>query len=137
MGSTGITTTLSILLENATISPAVNQVEMNPSWHQEKLREFCMKKGIHVCAWSPLGAYKVFWGSNSLRWIHEQGTSVIVKSFKKERMKQNLEIFDWKLNQEELDKINKIPQCRLYKAEMFLSENGPYKSLEELWDGDP
>ncbi|RHN52374.1 putative methylecgonone reductase [Medicago truncatula] len=73
----------------------------------------------------------------ALRWIHEQGTSVIVKSFKKERMKQNLEIFDWKLNQEELDKINKIPQCRLYKAEMFLSENGPYKSLEELWDGDP
>jgi len=73
----------------------------------------------------------------ALRWIHEQGTSVIVKSFNKERMKQNLEIFDWKLNQEELDKINKIPQCRLYKAEMFLSENGPYKCLEELWDGDP
>lgn len=150
---------LSLLLENATISPAVNQIEMNPSWQQGKLREFCMKKGIHVCAWSPLGAYKVFWGSNAvmenpilqeiaqarkksvaqiaLRWIHEQGTSVIVKSFNKERMKQNLEIFDWKLNQEELDKINKIPQCRLYKAEMFLSENGPYKSLEELWDGDP
>lgn len=150
---------LSVLLENATIFPAVNQVEMNPSWQQGKLREFCMNKGIHVCAWSPLGAYKVFWGSNAvmenpilqeiaearrksvaqiaLRWIHEQGTSVIVKSFNKERMKQNLEIFDWKLNQEELDKINKIPQCRLYKAEMFLSENGPYKSLEDLWDGDP
>ncbi|KAI5445241.1 hypothetical protein KIW84_013476 [Lathyrus oleraceus] len=151
--------TLSLLLENATISPAVNQVEMNPSWQQGKLREFCMKKGIHVCAWSPLGAYKVFWGSNAvmenpilqkiaearnksvpqivLRWIHEQGTSVIVKSFNKERMKQNLEIFDWELNQEEVDKINKIPQCRLYKAEMFVSENGPYRSLEELWDGDP
>lgn len=39
------------------------QVEMNPSWQQGKLREFCMKKGIHVCAWSPLGAYNVFWGS--------------------------------------------------------------------------
>ncbi|CAJ2667260.1 unnamed protein product [Trifolium pratense] len=132
---------LSLLLENATVSPAVNQ------------------KGIHVCAWSPLGAYKVFWGSNAvmknpilqeiaaarkksvaqiaLRWIQEQGTSVIVKSFNKERMTQNLEIFDWKLNQEELDKINKIPQFRLYKGEMFVSKNGPYKSLEELWDGDP
>jgi diketogulonate reductase-like aldo/keto reductase len=73
----------------------------------------------------------------ALRWIHEQGTSVIVKSFNKERMKQNLEIFDWELNQEELDKINKIPQCRLYKAEMFVSKNGPYNSLEELWEGDP
>jgi diketogulonate reductase-like aldo/keto reductase len=39
---------------------------MNPSWHQRKLREFCMQKGIHVCAWSPLGAYKVFWGSNAV-----------------------------------------------------------------------
>ncbi|KAK2421757.1 methylecgonone reductase [Trifolium repens] len=150
---------LSVLLENATVSPAVNQVEMNPSWHQRKLREFCTRKGIHVCAWSPLGAYKVFWGSNAvmenpilqeiaearkksvaqiaLRWIHEQGTSVMVKSFNKERMKQNLELFDWELNQEELDKINKIPQCRLYKAEMFVSKNCPYKSLEELWEGDP
>jgi diketogulonate reductase-like aldo/keto reductase len=73
----------------------------------------------------------------ALRWIHEQGTSVIVKSFNKERMKQNLELFDWELNQEELDKINKIPQCRLYKAEMFVSKNCPYKSLEELWEGDP
>ncbi|XP_004513337.1 methylecgonone reductase-like [Cicer arietinum] len=149
---------LSLLLENATIYPAVNQVEMNPSWQQGKLREFCMQKGIHVSAWSPLGAYKVFWGSNAvmenpilqeiaearkksvaqitLRWIHEQGTSAIVKSFNKERMKQNLEIFDWELNKEELDKINKIPQCRLYKAEMFVSESGLYKSLDELWDGD-
>lgn len=36
---------------------------MNPSWHQGKLKEFCKQKGIHVSGWSPLGAYKVFWGS--------------------------------------------------------------------------
>lgn len=42
------------------------QVEMNPSWQQEKLREFCKQKGIHVSAWSPLGAYKVFWGSGAV-----------------------------------------------------------------------
>lgn len=36
---------------------------MNPSWQQGRLREFCKQKGIHVSAWSPLGAYKVFWGS--------------------------------------------------------------------------
>jgi len=73
----------------------------------------------------------------ALRWIYQQGSIPIVKSFNKERMKQNIEIFDWELNQEELDKINQIPQCRLLKAEMFVSDNGPYKSLEELWDGDP
>ncbi|GAU32281.1 hypothetical protein TSUD_62970 [Trifolium subterraneum] len=72
----------------------------------------------------------------ALRWIYEQGAIPVVKSFNKERMKQNIEIFDWELDQEESDKINQIPQCRLLKAEMFLSDNGPYKSLEELWDGD-
>ncbi|CAK8576685.1 unnamed protein product [Lathyrus sativus] len=149
---------LSILLENAKITPAVNQVEMNPSWNQGKLREFCKQKGIHVGAWSPLGAYKDPWGSAAvmdnpilhkiaeaknksvpqvvLRWIYQHGVTAIVKSFNKERMKQNLEIFDWELSQEESDKINQISQMRTLKAEMFIFENGPYKSLEELWDGD-
>ncbi|XP_028805520.1 methylecgonone reductase [Neltuma alba] len=149
---------LTQLLDNAAIPPAVNQVEMNTSWHQGKLREFCRQKGIHVSAWSPLGAYGLRWGSNAvmenpvlkeiaearnksvaqiaLRWIYEQGASAIVKSFNKERMKQNLEIFDWELSKEESDKISQIPQRRMYEGTMFLSENGPYKSLDELWDGD-
>jgi 3''-deamino-3''-oxonicotianamine reductase len=72
----------------------------------------------------------------ALRWIYQQGAIPIVKSFNKERMKQNIEIFDWELNQEELDRINQIYQSRFQKAEMFVSDNGPYKTLEELWDGD-
>lgn len=36
---------------------------MNPSWNQGELIEFCKMKGIHVSAWSPLGAYKDPWGS--------------------------------------------------------------------------
>ncbi|XP_054812186.1 protein REDOX 2-like [Prosopis cineraria] len=149
---------LTQLLDNSAIPPAVNQVEMNTSWRQGKIRQFCKQKGIHVSAWSPLAAYGLRWGSNAVmenpvlkeiaearkkniaqiavRWIYEQGASVIVKSFNKERMKQNLEIFDWELSKEESDKINQIPQRRMYAGEMFLSENGPYKSLEELWDGD-
>jgi diketogulonate reductase-like aldo/keto reductase len=35
----------------------------------------------------------------ALRWIHEQGAIPVVKRFNKERMKQNIEIFDWELNQ--------------------------------------
>ena len=57
---------LTQLLENATIPPAVNQVEMNTSWRQAKLLEFCRDKGIHVTAWSPLRAYKDYWGSNDV-----------------------------------------------------------------------
>ncbi|WJZ86580.1 hypothetical protein VitviT2T_006023 [Vitis vinifera] len=54
---------LSQLLQYATIPPAVNQVEMNAAWQQVKLREFCREKGIHVSAWSPLGANGAIWGS--------------------------------------------------------------------------
>ncbi|XP_027357342.1 methylecgonone reductase-like [Abrus precatorius] len=150
---------LTQLLEIASIPPAVNQVEMSPSWQQGKLREFCKQKGIHVSAWSPLGAYKNSYGSNAvmenpilmqiasarqksvaqiaLRWIYEQGASAIAKSFNKERMKQNIQIFDWELSQEESEKFSQIPQHRMFSGEMFVSENGPYKSLDELWDVEP
>nr|DAD30299.1 TPA_asm: hypothetical protein HUJ06_009150 [Nelumbo nucifera] len=147
---------LSDLLGHASVPPAVNQVEMNPAWQQNELREFCKENGIHVCAWSPLAANGASWGSLavmespilkdiamakgkslaqiSLRWIHEQGVSPIVKSFDKERMKENLQIFDWELSGEELDKISRIPQRRGFSGEMFVSPNGPYKSIEEIWD---
>ncbi|KAL3512469.1 hypothetical protein ACH5RR_025186 [Cinchona calisaya] len=149
---------ISKLLENATIPPAVNQVEMNVGWQQRKLVPFCKEKGIRVCAWSPLGAYGTSWGTNAvmenpilqeiaasksktvaqvaLRWIYQQGASVIVKSFNKERMKQNIQIFDWELTEEEMDRILQIPQSRGVGGDMFIHPTGPYKSVEEIWDGD-
>ncbi|XP_043695490.1 methylecgonone reductase-like [Telopea speciosissima] len=147
---------LSQLLAHATIPPAVNQVQMNPSWKQTKLRKFCSENGIQVNAGSSLGATGTFWGSCvimkspilqdiakakgksvaqiSLRWIYEQGATPIVKSFNKERMIENLQIFNWELSNEELDKINQIPQCRGFTGEVFISPQGPYRSIEELWD---
>ncbi|KAI3454353.1 hypothetical protein Pfo_011016 [Paulownia fortunei] len=92
---------LSKLLEFATIPPAVNQVCTGNIWHQS---------GYFV----------------ALRWIHEQGASSIVKSFSKERMKENLQIFDWELTDEEV----------WFRGERFVSPEGQYKSLEELWDGE-
>lgn len=52
-------------------------------------------------------------------------------------MKQNLEIFDWELGEDEMNKINQIPQRRLYAGDFFVYEVGPYKSIHQLWDGDP
>ncbi|XP_031248194.1 LOW QUALITY PROTEIN: non-functional NADPH-dependent codeinone reductase 2-like [Pistacia vera] len=146
------------LLATAKIPPAVDQVEMNPVWQQKKLREFCKKKGIHVTAYSPLGAKGTPWGTDrvldsevlkeiassrrksaaqvSLRWVHEQGVSLVVKSFDEGRMKENLDIFDWSLSEEELHKIAHIPQVRGNPADFAVSEEGPYKSIEEFWDGE-
>ncbi|RDY05652.1 hypothetical protein CR513_10485 [Mucuna pruriens] len=149
------------LLSFATIPPSVNQVEMNPAWHQKKLREYCDAKGIIITAFSPLGTKGASWGSNEvmdseilkeiaeahgrtiaqlnlsfliyirrpvcLRWLYEEGVSVAVKSYNKERMKQNLEIFDWSLTRDDHEKINKIKQIR--------ANNGPIH-VENLWDGE-
>ncbi|OMO72590.1 Aldo/keto reductase [Corchorus olitorius] len=139
------------LLSIARIPPAVNQVELNPLWRQKKLREFCKEKGIHVTAYSPLGSFKTSWGDNrilecdvlqeiakakgktaaqiSLRWLYEQGVSMVAKSFNKERMKQNLEIFDWSLTQEESNKISQLPQRKGLKV---ASAFGPHDWLLDL-----
>lgn len=73
----------------------------------------------------------------ALRWIIEQGATLAVKSFNKERMKQNLEIFDWALSEEDHKKIEQIPQARFmpYGPDL-ITPDGPFKSLEELWDGE-
>ncbi|KAH9306483.1 hypothetical protein KI387_010887, partial [Taxus chinensis] len=54
------------LLSYANISPAVNQEEMHPLWQQKKLRDYCSNVNIHVSAWSPLGGFGTFYGSNSV-----------------------------------------------------------------------
>ncbi|KAH7570357.1 hypothetical protein ACOSP7_018439 [Xanthoceras sorbifolium] len=147
---------LETILSLATIPPSVNQVEMNPVWQQRKLVEFCKAKGIIITAFSPLGAKGSGWGTNRvmenealkliakahgktvaqvcLRWIIEQGAIAVVKSFNRERMKENLEIFDWALTDDDYVKINQIPQHRMMPKEDFVSPRGPFKTLEELWD---
>ncbi|KAL9297426.1 hypothetical protein ACSQ67_023322 [Phaseolus vulgaris] len=123
-------------------------VEVNLGWQQPELREFCKENGITVTAFSPLrkGAVR---GSNlvmdndvikeladahgktvariCLRWLYEQGLTFVVKSYDKERMKQNLGIFDWSLSEEDYKKISEIHQDRLIK--------GPTKPLlDDLWE---
>ncbi|CAL9776960.1 unnamed protein product [Musa acuminata subsp. burmannicoides] len=149
---------LETLLSVAKIPPAVNQVEVNPLWQQQKLREFCVAKGIQVCAYSPLGAKGTHWGQNwvmdcgvlkeiaaakgktlaqiCLRWVYEQGDCVLVKSFNEERMVENLDILDWELSDEDKHKIGQIPQRKGFPGYDFVSDDGPYKSTEELWDGE-
>ena len=53
-----------------------------------------------------------------------------------ERLKQNMELFDWELSEDDKELIMQIPQRRACRGEFFLSPDGQYKSLEELWDGE-
>ncbi|KAF0931325.1 hypothetical protein E2562_004474 [Oryza meyeriana var. granulata] len=152
-------TKMSRLLALAAVPPAVNQVEMNVGWRQEKVREVCGESGVVVAAYSPLGAYGAHWGSDAvmkngvlhdvaarrektiaqvaLRWLYEQqGVCVVARSFNEDRMKQNMDIFDWELNEEDKRMIAGIPQRRASQGEYFVSPDGPYKSIHDLWDGE-
>jgi diketogulonate reductase-like aldo/keto reductase len=60
----------------------------------------------------------------------------VVKSYNKERLKENLQIFDWELSEDDRNKISQIKQHRLIATKEFVSARGPYKSIEELWDGE-
>ncbi|XP_009359214.1 non-functional NADPH-dependent codeinone reductase 2 [Pyrus x bretschneideri] len=148
------------LLSFASIPPSVNQVEMSPFWQQKKLRDFCKANGIVVTAFSPLGGIGSSWGTNHvleskvlqdiaeargktiaqvcIRWVYQVGTTVAVKSYNKERLKQNLHVFDWELSEDDLAKINQIPQKKMMRREELVSADGssPYNSVEELWDGE-
>ncbi|KAJ7542986.1 hypothetical protein O6H91_09G021800 [Diphasiastrum complanatum] len=147
------------LLEYAKIIPAVNQVEVHPMWQQKYLKKYCTSKGIHVTAYSTLGAPSTAYGAEDLidnplileiaakhgkspaqvclRWGLMSGHSILVKSFKKERIVQNKQIFDWDLSEEDLKKIETLPQKRLILAVWVVNVgNSPYRSYEELWDGE-
>lgn len=71
-----------------------------------------------------------------LRWVIEQGDCVVVKSYNEKRMLENLDIFGWELSEEDKQKISQIPQRKILTGMRLVSDDGPYKSLEELWDGE-
>lgn len=147
------------LMSFAKIPPVVNQVELHPRWQQKRLREYCASVGIIVEAWSPLGAPGQKYGTDDLllntyilgiaakhqktaaqvclRWIIECGCSAVPKSFNKLRMTQNFALFDWKLDEEDHEMIASIPQNKYFLANFLCNDTtSPFKTVEELWDGD-
>ncbi|CAN6807712.1 unnamed protein product [Brassica oleracea] len=150
---------LATLLELARVPPAVNQVECHPSWQQTKLREFCKSKGVHLTAYSPLGSPGTTWLKSdvlknpilntvaeklgmspaqvALRWGLQMGNSVLPKSTNEGRIRANFEVFDWSIPDDLFARFSEIEEARLLNASFFVHETlSPYKSLEDLWDGE-
>ena len=105
------------LLDETGIVPAVNQIELHPYFQQKELREFHSRHGIVTESWSPLARagifndaiivslsqkYKKTPAQIILRWHFDNGLIAIPKSSKTVRMLENLDIFDFNLNAEEL-----------------------------------
>ncbi|XP_057950907.1 NADPH-dependent aldo-keto reductase, chloroplastic [Malania oleifera] len=147
------------LLDFASVPPAVNQVEMHPMWRQSKLREFCREHNIHVSAYSPLGGPGNSWGTTAvlnnpiiqsialkhnatpaqvaLGWGLSKGSSVIVKSFNRDRLKENMGAHDLRLDDQDLLEIEKLEERKVMRGEVYVNEtSSPYKTLRDLWDGE-
>ena len=111
------------LTDNFEITPAVNQIEFHPELVQTELMDFCKNEKIQIEAWSPLMRGKIFGielfkelsekynksiSQIVLRWDIQMGTSTIPKSIKPERIKENSEIFDFVLSDEDMKKISSL-----------------------------
>lgn len=73
----------------------------------------------------------------SLKWGLSKGSSVIVKSFNEHRLEENIAALDLKLDDQDLLKIDKLEERKIMRGEFLVNETtSPYKSLEDLWDGE-
>lgn len=107
------------------IQPAINQVETHVFQQQKFAREVMKKYNTQIMAWGPFaeGKNNMFknetlvsigekYGKSSaqvaLRFLTQEGIVVIPKSVKKERMEQNIDIFDFRLTEDELGKIREL-----------------------------
>ncbi|CAN0891546.1 Deoxymugineic acid synthase 1 [Linum grandiflorum] len=74
----------------------------------------------------------------ALQWGLSKGASVIVKSFNSKRIKENMDAFHLKLDDQEINKIDQIlPESKIMRGDFLVNDTtSPYRSLEELWDGE-
>ena len=111
------------LLANTTVVPAVNQIEFQPRLTQLEVRECCEKHGIQVEAWSPLmngeilniptlveiaNKYQKSTAQVVLKWDLQNNVITIPKSMTPSRIRENLDIFEFELSDEELEKISSL-----------------------------
>ena len=113
------------LFNNARIKPVLNQIELHPYFQQRRIREKMEAKDVKTEGWAPLAQattylfkekvivklaqkYKKTEAQIVLRWHVQSGFITIPKSCNPQRIKENFEIFDFQLTQDEMDSINAL-----------------------------
>jgi diketogulonate reductase-like aldo/keto reductase len=116
------------LIEATSVIPAVNQIELHPQLQQHAAREYHAQQGIATEAWSPLGSGKgllevpaivaIAQKHNRtpaqivLRWHIQQGNVVIPKSVTPSRIRENIDVFDFSLDAEDIAAISALNEDR-------------------------
>lgn len=119
------------LLDETSVVPAVNQIELHPYFQQKELQRLHAQEGIVTQAWSPIGGITSYGGGEKstledptigkiarqhgktpaqvmLRWHLQEGRSAIPKSVRPERIAENFDVFDFELSAEELAAIDAL-----------------------------
>jgi 2,5-diketo-D-gluconate reductase A len=107
------------------VVPAVNQVEVNPFLQQDESVAFMRDNGVQAEAWAPFaeGKNNLFQnetladiarkhgktvGQVVLRWVVQRGIVALAKSVRKERMQENLRVFDFALDESDIARIAQL-----------------------------
>ena len=113
------------ILAGCTVRPAVDQIEYHPGYSQEAAVQYCKENGILVQAWSPIGRsrvledplvcelaakYRVSPVQICLKFAVQWGVIPLPKSSSTERMKQNMDLFSFEMEQEDIWRLATMPQ---------------------------
>lgn len=114
------------LIDETSVKPAVNQIELHPYFNQKELREFNKEHDIITESWSPLSRARTVIYDETLkqlaenknkeiaqvilRWHYQHGVLPIPKASSSEHQLANLNIFDFELTEVEMQEIDSLTQ---------------------------
>ena len=105
--------------------PVVNQIELSPFLQQEHIYSFCQKENIHLTGYCPLARGERFTDPKlcqlstetnksaaqlMIRWALQRGHTVIPKSVSPERIRENANVFDFNLTEDQMNMLDSLDQ---------------------------
>lgn len=128
---------MDLIIHNKVV-PAVNQIETHPFCQQIESQKFLQENNVQIESWGPFaegknnmfhnelllsiaGKYKKSVAQVVLRWLTQRGVVVIPKSVRKERIMENLNIFDFELSSDDMDAIVSLDT----KKSLFFDHRDP------------
>lgn len=126
------------LIVHNEVVPAVNQIETHPFHQQIEAQQFLQENNVQMQSWGPFAEGKNNIFQNEvlgaiakrhnktiaqviLRWLTQRGVVAIPKSVRKERMEENLNVFDFALSAEDMDTIKALDTA----ASLFFDHRDP------------
>lgn len=126
------------LCHNVEIKPMVNQIEVNPFFQRIEDKKWADKYGVVLEAWAPFGEGRNNMFTNEvlseigkkynksvaqviLRWLNQRGIVALAKSVHEDRIKQNFDIEDFSLSDEDMEKIASLDT----KTSLFFNHQDP------------